>query len=182
MPTTAGGAAVKRNGRPTSAPRLVRCSTIGMPGGEERRVDRPLAADGAVDVHRVDADHRRTASIRRSAVSLREVRVRRVAVGVGAPVPVPPGREQDRPAGRPSIVGQVRPFDERRPARRPPAPGRGRRGRGRRGTGGTACRGRCRCWPPSRCARSGTPRPARSAPRDAWRLRWSEITGPGRPG
>ena len=52
----------------------------------------------------------------------------------------------------------------------------------RRRSGGTASRRRCPCSPPSRSCRSGIRPPARSAPREASRLRKSQMIGPGRPG
>ena len=110
MPTTAGGAAVKRNDRPTSAPRFVRCSTIGTPAARSAEWIGRVASDGAVDVHRVDADQGNAGLDEPIGRLLRQVRVRGVAVGVGPPVPIPPGREQDGAPGH-VLVGQVRPFD-----------------------------------------------------------------------
>ena len=176
MPATLGGAAVKRNPVGGSAPRPVRCSTIGMPAASRALwAGRSPAGRRAhvVDVDRVDADQRpRPASTSAWAASPVRYGASGARVPLGAEVHVPPGVQQHRPPGH-LVRGQQQPVH---------GSGAGRHADHHAGqvgeavqrhpgqvgavrpSGGRECRRTCRCWRSCRSGPRGTRCPARSCP------------------
>ena len=149
--------------------------------GEQRRWIGRSPPDGAVDVHRVDADHGRAAvdePLRRSRGP--EVRVRRIAVRLGGPVAVPPGVEQHR-SSLDVEIAVVDPVDT--------TPGTSTTGQVEAAevvAVGVAVERRVEVRARVRHHLDATdleldPRP-RTAPRGLAALRWSEMDGTGQPG
>lgn len=102
MPLTLTGVAVKRNPSVGSAPRLVRCSQIGMPAAS--KVECTGRAPFVVSAMlRVDADELRAAVAQVGRRIFGEKRVP-LEVGIRTPAAIPSGVDEHRPAA--DVVGQ----------------------------------------------------------------------------